>query len=336
MPGRCWTAVGSLTLLLALCAVGMVGEARGQVAESMSAEQVQRLWQMHWREIAQYYFEYDGEFVLFRTYNPANLNSSGMAPRDYERQSAREFEIADAGGMQKRTISKPRDEVDAATRVLPDFAPGAYGYIDSGEVDAILPSGAVRLSDVRLIPPTDLDAERARLRQELMSRGMRGLDAGRNGRRGRGPGRGGPDFGRAVGQGMALIDWSVEERERVRSVERRHSDIRLTIEGFNTERLVTGRRWPAGDQGLHIAIVKREGRNVTAVPVAHLRRGISEEQFTKLLASRNLDKQQFAQAVIEQKRRDPKNFTAQMIAWLEGDVVELAEPAPEVELDPNF
>lgn len=310
---------------LFVCAVAM--PAMGQDVE-LSERNQQRLWHQHWREFGKFYVEHEGKFVCFPKYDTLLHNSSGKTAREYEKESEQAFDLGRNGGVV--TLDKPQGEVDAVTRLLPAFEPGSYGYIHSGMVDEIVNGQTLRLKQVWLLDgEATRDTKRKEQEEFRQDVGRDFQSALRNWRRGgRAPGGRDPDIlGRAMGINEA-IDWRYEKREELIELQTRNGGAVLELQGFDTSRLFKDKRWPAGNSvgSVQVAIVEVSGgggflntdKRITAVSASALRKGLDEEQFKKMLASRKLTDKQFVQLVFDAKKADGREYRQSVLASIEG------------------
>ncbi len=328
-PGSMLMSIARGTWVLAgvLMLAGQSALGQANVAEQ---QRIDRLWAQHWREFAAFYVEHEGRFVCFASYNRALASSRGVAARDYAKQSAREFTTRDDRGREtQKTFTKPQGDIDVHTKALPELAPGQYGYIHSGMVDAIDGPDTLRLRDVWLVDAEKVRQDRETATEEFRRQWGRDVDEGFRDRRG-------PRLMERFEQYREQLEWQFEERTRAERRQRRWSDMTWRVVGFDTKSLVTGRRWPAGGgsggEGIQVAILAADGGSVVAAPASRLGKGVTEEQFKKVLEQRGLTVDRFAEILTEQKRTNPMRYRDAVLAAIEGKSLDAPTPGQNTEV----
>lgn len=304
--------------------------AQGQqrVEEQLTDQHVERLWRVHWRELANKYIEHDGQYVAVPDYSPRHDNNRNINIAEYRRENRMEYVDQDDRGRQvNRVIDKPQEEVEAASRRLQDFAVGQYGYLHSGNVVEIRSEGQVLLNHVWLVDADPIRREKEQELAQLRRSAIGGIErafrqGGRDGFSGQGRQSTLTD---SVFSQRDAIDWRYEEREQLIRVQDRNRTNRIILEGFDTSRMTADQRWPSGDQGVHVVIVAVDsrgfgGRQTTyyAVPASRLRRGLGEEQIQAMIESRGHTQRSFAELVVEARREAGRDYLPYIIARLEG------------------
>lgn len=287
-------------------------------ATDTNHDNARRLWAMHWRGLAEHYVEHDGAFACFPDYAPGRLNSSGMTPAEYKKSDTFTLHMTDESGKETvEIVTKPQEEIDAATRSIPDFEVGQYGFIWRGVVEQVIDKRTVQLRNIDLIDAPamrrDYEADLATLHRKVVGDVETVLRSHRDGRFRRD--RVGPiaEFGYATKE---AIDWRYEQRRKL--AERQHElfNFRLTVHGVDTAKARQGERFPAGDQGLHIAIVQRQSRSAQAVPGSRVGKPVTEEQFTQVVTLAGYDQTTFGELLIRLKRDHGKDFEAHALEAL--------------------
>lgn len=305
--------VPMLIFTASLCLAGLTLPA---AAQELTEQHVDNLYQRHMAEIAPYYQPYDGDYVAFPTYDPRKKNSSGIDEREWIAANTREGVYYDKQNRKHtRPITKIREELEAVTKIIPDFTPGSYGYIDSGEVvevaDNVLVLKDIWLVDARALRDSYRDMK-TRIRRDALRDIADERDRGR--RRDIGP------IANTRLDQLDELDWQFEEREHLQDRQRDLSNMQLIIEGVNTRNIKQGRRWPADPrQNIPIAIVREVANRVYAIPATELRKRLTDQQFQDLLQKRGYDKALFAELVLEVRRDFPRDYVPIIIEALESD-----------------
>ncbi len=333
-------ALAACLVCVACAPAGQAQEpAPGDTLSERELARIDRTWNRYWREVAPFYLEHESSFICVPGFDRRLPSSAGVTVDDYREQSVWEQEYTDERGRERtRTLVKPEAEAFAAVMTIQAVAPGQYGYIHSGNLVSIEDDRTAVLNAVWLV-----DAEAAREeKQALKAEVLRGTfediedavrDRGRQERRNRGDG-----IARRRAAENEAIDWGFEERTNAatRQRDRAFSRYRWTVIGYQTDRLETGARWPAGnaaDEGLQLIIVAVDGTQVTAVPAALIGDGLSELQFLACLEQRGISKARFVEIVNEQRAADRTGYLPAVISAIEGtDTTAPSEPNDTVEL----
>lgn len=327
--------------LMGLALIGSIGPASLATAQDLDpAEQarVDRVWNRYWRDVAPFYIQHAESYVCVPGYDRRLPSSTGVSASDYQRQTARQVEYRDERGRdQTRVEAKPDDEATAAVQALPAVEVGTYGHIHSGSVAEIVDGQTVILRDVWLVDTDQVRQEKAAaleaVTREAWSEVENRIRRARDGRR-----NNGDTIAQEAGSQRAFVEWAFADREALarRQRDRDFSRAQWRIEGFKTESLRTGQRWPAG-QTLQLVIVEVTDREIIAVPAARIGSGLSELDFLNCLEARSITKAQFVEMMNEARREHDRDYMPFLLATLEGDdaTVDVAEPnrgGGEVEL----
>ena len=270
------------------------------------------------------------------SYDRSKPSSTGQSLSEYRSESVWTQTYEDELGRdQKRKLTKPEEEAFAAVALIPEVKVGQYGYIRSGNVKSIIDGKTVELENIWLVDADAVREEKREMKEELWGQVLEDIeDAIRDRRRNRK--RNIRD--RRMAENDA-IDWGFEVREEAIDRQRAMVYSRYTwvVKGYATDKLKEDARWPsakARDPGLQLIIVGVKDREVTALPVAALRGGITELQFIDYLQSRGLNKSAFVELVSEAKREHRSEYVAHVLAKLTGQAVpnERGDVNNEVEL----
>ena len=311
-----------VSAVLAQAAWAQSGMGEPSIEERREQARIERLWNLNWRQFAPFFIEHEGEFICVSGYDRSKPSSVGQSISDYRKESAITQTYDDERGREtSRTLTKPEEDAFAAVALIPEVKVGQYGYIHSGEIDAIVDSKTVELENIWLVDADAVREEKREMKEELRGEVLEDIeDAIRD--RGRGRGRGDRIVGRRMAENEA-IDWGFEVREE--AIERQRDSVfsRYTwvVKGFATGNLKEDARWPsanAKEPGLQLIIVGVDSRTVTAVPAATLRKGITELQFIDYLQTRNLNKTDLVEMVTEAKREHRREYVAHVLAEITG------------------
>ncbi|MGB0767567.1 MAG: hypothetical protein ACPGYV_07630 [Phycisphaeraceae bacterium] len=313
-----------LVVMLGLLApaAGFADEDDGELSLEERREQarVERLWNLTWRDFAPHYLAYEGAFVCVPGYERGLPSSAGVSVSDYRDDTTWQQAYTDERGRDTtRKLVKPEEEAFAAVALLPKVEPGQYGYIHSGNIESIRDDKTVELEDVWLVDAEAVREEKKGLKEKLWGQVLEDIeDAIRNRDQHK---RGRRDRRQAENE---AIDWGFEARESAiqRQRDREFSRMTWVVEGFATERLREGARWPSENAkapGLQLVVVKVEDRIVTALPAASLGKGITELEFIDLLQSKDLNKAKFVELVNQARREDRRGYVGLVLDQLEGN-----------------
>lgn len=291
------------------------------VEERREEARVERLWNLNWRTLAPYFIEYDGAFICVPGYERSKPSSVGQSISDYRSSSTWTQTYEDERGKeQSRKLTKPEEEAFAAVALIPEVEVGQYGYILSGEIEEIVDDKTVELGNIWLVDADAVREEKQELKKELWGEVLEDIeDAIRDRRRNRRS----KFHDRRLIENEA-IDWGYEVREEAisRQRDRAFSSYTWVVKGYATGNLKEDARWPsarAKDPGLQLIVVEVDGRTVTTVPAASLRKGITELQFLDYLQSREIKKADFVEMVTEAKREHRSEYVAHVLAKLTGN-----------------
>ncbi|MBX2851133.1 MAG: hypothetical protein KTR15_05235 [Phycisphaeraceae bacterium] len=299
------------------------------VEERREEARVERLWNLNWRSLAPYFLEHEGQYVCVPGYSRSQPSSVGQSISEYRKESTWTQEYEDERGKDvSRKLVKPEEEAFAAVALIPEVEVGQYGYIHSGEIDDIVDDKTVELSDIWLVDSEAIREEKREMKEDLWGKVLEDIEDAirdrRNSKRSR--------RDRRMAESDA-IDWGFKVREEAAGRQRDSVFSRYSwvIKGFATGKLKEGARWPseyAKEPGLQLIIVEIDGRTVTAVPAAMLRKGITELQFIDYLQSREIKKADFVEIVSEAKRDHRSGYLPHVLAKITGK--ESPAPAEDV------
>ena len=320
-----------MTAMVVPSVSAMQVEKEQTVEERREDARVERLWNLNWRTLAPYFIEHEGDFICVPGYERSKPSSTGQSISDYRSSSTWTQTYDDERGKEvSRKLTKPEEEAFAAVALIPEVEVGQYGYIHSGKIDSIVDDKTVELENIWLVDAEAVREEKKKLKEELWGEVLGDIeDAIRDRGRGRSRAGRGNIFDRRTIENEA-IDWGFEVREDAASRQRGSvfSGYTWVVKGFATGNLKEDARWPsakAKDPGLQLIVVKVDGRTVTAVPAATLRKGITELQFLDYLQTREIKKADFVDMVTEAKREHRSDYVAHVLAKLTGTTA-LAEP----------
>lgn len=293
----------------------LVGVNVPAMADTLSEQNVANLYKRHMPEVAALYLPHDGDYIAFPTYDPRKKNSSGIDERTWVKENTREAIYYDKQNRQQKRIStKVREEIEAVTKIIPDFKPGSYGYIQAGNV-AQVDDDRVVLTNVTLVDAKELREEIRDFKTKVRREALRDMAEERDRARWR---RDVSPIATERLDQIEEIEWQYEEREALAD---RQDDIRwnrLVIEGIDTRGIRKGDIWPSDPRrNVAIAVVAEDGRTVNAVPATMLRSKLTDEQFMDMLAKRGLDRAGFAQLMLDIREEFPRNYLPEVIAELE-------------------
>ncbi|MEO0474613.1 MAG: hypothetical protein AAF085_01405 [Planctomycetota bacterium] len=308
--------------VLAPSVVAQAGDSELSIEERREQARIERLWNMNWRQFAPYFIEHEGSYVCVPGYDRSKPSSVGQSISDYRKESAITQTYDDDRGREtSRKLTKPEEDAFAAVALIPEVEVGQYGYIHSGEIENIVDDKTVELEEIWLVDAAANREEKKETKEELWGEVLEDIeDAIRD--RARGRGRRDRIAGRRMAENEAL-DWGFEDREEAASRQRDRvfSSYTWVVKGFATGRLKEEARWPsanAKEDGLQLIIVEVDGRTVTAVPAATLRKGITELQFIDYLQSREMTKGDLVDMVTEAKREHRGEYVAHVLAQITG------------------
>jgi len=291
---------------------------------------VQRLWNTHWRRVAAYYIEHEGNYICVPSYDSRLPSSTGQTVAAYRDTAVwQQPYVDDRGRETTRRLVLPEEDAFAAVALIPEIAVGQYGYIHSGNIARIIDEQTLELDRVWLV---DADAVRAQYntlrgnafdnQAEFREDAATGRDRGdrREIRR---------DFRDRIGADSDALQWGFTNRNAAadRQSGRAFSRYTWVIKGYRTTALLEDARWPsaqANTPGLQLVIVDIDGTTITAVPVQSIGTGINELQLLHCLSQREVDKAAFVELVLEASRVARDDYVRHVLARLEGE--EPAEP----------
>ncbi|MBI1338152.1 MAG: hypothetical protein GC164_14505 [Phycisphaera sp.] len=306
-----------------LCLFTVGWSARAYADDEVSQENALRLYNMHWRSIAAYFVEHDGAYTCFPNYKRGTLNSSGQTQDEYKKSDTYVHTYPDANGKdQSVTLTKPQEEIDAATRALPSFNPGDYGYLQSAKVAKVLDDQTMILKDIKLIDASKAykdyedDMDLVRLQAHT---GRETVRRSRHDSRYRADEV--PPIAETRYANKEAVEWRFEQRLKLIKAQRKADETVIEVHGFSTKGLREGQNWPTATTGIQIAIVEGNGKvndSALAVPGSTVGRGVTEEQFKAILADHKLDPISFGRLLYEIKRRDSAGWEPLALAALNG------------------
>lgn len=316
--------------LMGLALIGLTSTSSlAQDLDPAEQARVDRVWNRYWRDVAPFYVQHGEAYICVPGYDRRLPSSTGFSASDYQRQTARQVEYQDERGRdQTRVEVKPDDEAQAAVQALPSVAVGTYGHIHSGSIAEIVDGQTVILRDVWLVDAeqvrTDKAEATAAVRREALGEVENRVRRARDGRR-----NNGDTIAEQAGSQRAFVEWAFADREALarRQRDRAFSRLEWRIEGFKTESLRIGERWPDG-QTLQLVIVEVTDREIVAVPAARVGSGLSELDFLNCLEARSITKAQFVDMMNQARREHDRDYLPVLLATLEGEETEMdaAEP----------
>lgn len=195
-----------------------------------------RAWAGNFRHIAQHCYEYEGEFVVVPGYNRRIPNARGLTRARAVDELTVTWRESRGGVTQTYEREPERGEVDAYIHALPDVRPGAYGYLVSARVVAILGPEEMLVADLQLIDMEDLEDDYKRDEQRARAQGVR-------------------DFREALNQ-------RYEQRLAVKDIQEEEEDLlepAHRLVGYATRRVRVGDVWTGPeDEGIQVAIARYE------------------------------------------------------------------------------
>ncbi len=291
----------------------------------MSPLKQRMLWRAHWRKFARKFAEVDGEFYALPKYDRKFPNSRGVTVYDVLDAAKRTVRIDWGGSMYKpKTKTLPRAEAEAVAEVLPRLAVGEYGRIHAAKVDKVVGPSELILEDIELVDEEAIE-------REMEREAARYAAAQRIRRR---------DAEDAIEPRFAERLRLIEQQDEARRV-------KLRLKGVNTKGLEEGDRWPVvekTDEPAKIAIVyahdppKEEEQDddrrrslfrsrsrrepLTALPVSAFEKGVTEDQFKRLLEARGMTEQQFIHLVVDEMRENGDTAEVRVVLRIQGKTEE--------------
>lgn len=283
-----------------------------------TAQDVQRLWERHWRVYAQRCAQFEDEFICAPGFDKRYPSSAGVTVRQVEAKLSEKIKVGGHGVVMTKTVRPPIAEAQAVALPIPKIKIGEYGFLASAEVVEVLGPKSMVVEDLYLIDPAvykkDYRADRAKARQAEDS------DAAE-----------------------ASLAYIYTHRDALieRQKDKRHKRIVLRLEGYPTQGLTEGDRWagPKG-QGFSVLIAhseyygskRRQKQRAVAVAVDQIKWGLDEQTFVSLLEARGLTRQSFVSLVMEKMAEgDPETAEQQVFAAL----LPVLEDPPNDEDEPD-
>ncbi|MCC5829047.1 MAG: hypothetical protein JJU36_06320 [Phycisphaeraceae bacterium] len=324
--------------------------------EPIERYHAERVFAASWRNYARRYVEYDDRFICFAGFDPRFPSSRLLTLAEAQRAMTETEEVAEGGRVVTRRYTPPREDLEPFIRALPSIdEPGSWGHLHSVKIESIEDDVIIATE------PWLLDARMLNLQRQAA--GQRETEAARRARE---------QAQQAERQRRAeLLEqirrerrWPTpEEREILQNIRqegaraRDRSDPatrnfnlrldlaseqqpwaerRLRLVGFDTTTARAEERWNGGRSGLSVAIVGVEDGHVIAVPTSTLFRGLSREQFIKMLESREIDIQKFAQLQIAYRRAFSEDHEARLLTRIEANAPQPPAAEPEPAPRPRF
>ncbi len=270
---------------------------------ALTPTQVANLYRRNWPVYAGKCAIFEGGYIACPNYDPRYPSSLNKTPDQLIHESRRTERVSMGGGLIRPvTLMMHRDDADAVAKALPDLSVGAYGHLHSVQVTRVIGPREMEVGSPWLIDENDLDQQVSDVRAKLQ--------------RQRVP--------------AATVEKRIEQHfgERLKLAERQKDQAwrsRIRVVGFDTSRVTANKRWTGPKGGLQMAIVKEEpptGRyermsTFVAVPVAAFGRGISEDQFSEMLAARDHTRERFAALVATEMEHEQEGAMERVFAALE-------------------
>lgn len=285
--------------------------------DDLTEKHVENIYRRYMPEFAAIYIPYQDNYVPFPKYDPRKDNSSGVDDREWLKKNIRQSVYYDRNDKRRlRPVAKVKPELEAVTRIIPDFHTGSYGYIHSGIVQRV-EDDKLTLSSIWLVDEQSIEEEQMEMRDEVYRRSSREFaeESDRHYRE-----RNYDHVTEMRNDAIEEVDWQFEEREKLAERQERMGNMQLVIEGIRTRDIRVGQRWPSDQRrATGFAVVKIVSNRVHAVPVTELRRRLTPAQFEDMLSKRGFDKQKFADLILEARQQDAHNYQQLVIAELERD-----------------
>ena len=134
-----------------------------------TAQDVQRLWERHWRVYAQRCAQFEDEFICAPGFDKRYPSSAGVTVRQVEAKLSEKIKVGGHGVVMTKTVRPPIAEAQAVALPIPKIKIGEYGFLASAEVVEVLGPKSMVVEDLYLIDPAvykkDYRADRAKARQ---------------------------------------------------------------------------------------------------------------------------------------------------------------------------
>lgn len=300
-----------LLLCLAVLAVAALTAAPVYAQSEAELRQIDRRWNREWREFAKFFVVLEGQYYCFPGYDPERPSSHAMTAEEYIRHTAYEFIYRTQDSDNNRAVvTKPIEEAQAATLLIYDPLPGAYGFIHSGEIVHIEEQRSIDLKHVHLVDWDQLLAEKADRQAWVQDFVREHLPAGKRDAEGR--------LLDPLLESLRIArDFRFEDRQRAYEIQTDEQFAQLTwrIAGVSTDDCVAGQRWPAGEEagrGLHLVILSVQDDLVTAVPPDWIGKDISELDVLNALEQFGYSKTTFIE-LVNLTRREHRDDYVQFV-----------------------
>lgn len=278
-----------------------------------AAEQrhIDRRWNREWRDIAKHFVAFEGRYYCFPNYSPDRPSSHPMTPEEYIRHTAYEITYRTLKSDDNRfVVTKPLEDAQAATILLLDPRPGAYGYIHSGLVVDNIQDGEIILTAVHLIDWEAVmavnDAHIAWVSEQISNLLPRNLRDEQD------------RFRLSLRESLFEANvfrkadrWIANHKQE----ENKFATREWRIFKFENGNSSIGRRWPLEGQasgGVQLAILFSDGNQVTAIPSDHIGKDISELDLLNALEQFGYSKQDFVE-LVEATRREHRDDYIQRV-----------------------
>ncbi|MEM1355515.1 MAG: hypothetical protein AAGH88_11590 [Planctomycetota bacterium] len=281
---------------------------------------IERRWNREWRNFANCFVKFEGNYYCFPNYDPDRPSSHPMTTEEYIRHTAYEFRYrSPERDNNVFVVTKSIEDAQAATSLIYIPKPGVYGYIHSGILDEIQES-EFKLTEVKLVDWDAIEAKQPE-RQAWMNEQISAcLPAGFR------------DKGGVYREPLAE---SLIEANRFRMADRKYARRQQTRDwfaalswrmiGFEIQGARQAQHWPRGDQGLHLAILSVDDHLVTAVNPDWIGRGISELDVLNALEQHGYSKTDFIELVDQTRREDLDDYIRRALET----IVEQHQPEQE-------
>jgi hypothetical protein len=280
----------------------------------------QMVWNREWSFYASRYTLLDGAYYACAQYEHGYPSSLHETAQGLVEDRTRTRSVKYSANMSRDVSIKPNfADAQVAVQALPTLDIGAYGHVHSVQVVQVTGPKAMLIKAIWLI-----DADRL---EDEMRQAKAKADTSRSIRNDRG----------SRSDRSDQVEQLYQFRQELADHQQKQHDLRtqgVLLLGFDTQGVKPSERWrgPQG-QGLDIAITGKKtiaytrtgssyARDIevnVALPVTAFRGRISQDQFIKMLATRNLTLKQFLDMTAEEKKKDAQNAIANVIVRVEAN-----------------
>lgn len=241
-------------------------------------------------------------------FDPKFANSAHVDRRQWIADHTEKLEFTGPNRMwiEGQPLVPPTAEVDAVCNVIPDLAVGAYGTIHSGRIARVVEGKGFVLSNIQLVDEAAMEKQLAQDKlvydawvQEVREKAWQENQT--RWRSGKPPVRG-VGWDGYITKGKQVIDNRYGQRRKLVHQQNKLADVRVLVLSPVYASTQPGRDWIGTKQPLAIVDVIEDpaakGESLlVALPITHLRRGVSIDRFTELLAEGEMTREQFVQRV---------------------------------------